>query len=110
MRAEDDVRALGNFVDPVDEDRALLLQLGHDVDVVNDLLADVDGGTESLERLLDRDDGSIDPRAVSPGRSEQHPLGSVDRDILEALTAPRNAGHGHVYRGSAHRSDSTGAS
>ena len=110
MRTEDDVSSLGHFVDLIDENRALLLELGDDMDVVNDLLTHVDGRTESLQRLLDRDHGTIDAGAVSPGRGKQHPLGSVDRDILEALTAPRNAGHGHVYRGSAHRSDSTGAS
>ncbi len=93
VRAEDDVRALGHLVDLVDEDRALLLELGHDVDVVHDLLAHVDRRAVALERLLDGDHGAVDAGAVAARRGEQHPLVSGDGDILERLAPPRNAGH-----------------
>jgi hypothetical protein len=82
VRAEDDVRPLGNLVDLVDEDRTLALEGRDDVDVVDDLLADVDGGAVVLERLLDRDDGSVDAGAVPARCCEQHPLASVDGGIL----------------------------
>ena len=82
VSAEDDVSSLGNLLHLVDEDRALLLQRGHHVDVVHDLLAHVHRGTVTLERLLHGDHGTIHTRAVSPGRSEEHPLGSGDRGIL----------------------------
>ena len=74
VRAEDDVRAGGHLVDLLDEDRALLLELGHHVDVVHDLLAHVDGRAVVLERLLDGDDGAVDTGAVSAGGREQHLL------------------------------------
>jgi hypothetical protein len=80
--AEHDVRALGDLVDVVDEDRALLLQRGDHVDVVHDLLAHVDGGAEAVEGLLDRDHRPVHPSAVAPGRSEENPLGASDGGIL----------------------------
>ena len=67
VRAEDDVGALGNLVDLLDEDRAGRLELGHHVDVVHDLLAHVDRGAEALEGLLDGDDGPVDAGAVARG-------------------------------------------
>ena len=91
VRAEHDVRTRRHLVDLVDEDRALLLELGHDVDVVHDLLAHVHGRAVALERLLDGDDGAVDAGAVAPRRRQEHPLGSVDGDILERFAPPRNA-------------------
>ena len=67
VRGEDDGRALRNLVDRVDEDRAALLELAHDVRVVDDLLADVDGLPVELERTLDRVDGPLDPGAIAAG-------------------------------------------
>jgi hypothetical protein len=80
--AEDDVGALGHLVDVVDEDRALLLEGRHDVDVVDDLLAHVDGRAEALEGLLDRDDRPVHPSAVAAGSSEENPLAAGDGGIL----------------------------
>ena len=71
MRGEDDGRALGDLVDRVDEDRAALLELAHDVRVVDDLLADVDGLAVELERTLDRVDGPLDPGAIAAGRGQE---------------------------------------
>ena len=93
VRAEDDVGALGHLVDLVDEDRALLLELGHDVDVVHDLLAHVDGRAVVLERLLDGDHGAVDAGAVAARRREQHALVSGDGDILEPAAHARDSGH-----------------
>ena len=61
------MRALGHVVDRVDEDRAALLELAHDVRVVDDLLADVDGLAVERERTLDRVDGPLDAGAVAAG-------------------------------------------
>ena len=71
VRGEDDGRALGDLVDRVDEDRAELLELAHDVRVVDDLLADVDGLPVELERPLDRVDGPLDPGAIAAGRGQE---------------------------------------
>ena len=49
----------------VDEDRAARLEVADDVDVVDDLLADVDRRAVVLERHLDRLDGALDPGAVA---------------------------------------------
>ena len=45
---------VGNFVEFLDEDRALGLQALHHVAVVHDLVADIDRRAVALERLLDR--------------------------------------------------------
>src|SRR5205814_9162567 len=71
---EDERGAFGYLVDRVDEDGAALLELPHDVRVVNDLLAHVHGPAVEPERTLDRVDGPLDPCAVAPGRGEEDPL------------------------------------
>ena len=58
----------------VDEDRAAVLELADDVGVVDDLLADVDGSPEAIERSLDRLDGAFHPGAVPPRRGEENSL------------------------------------
>jgi hypothetical protein len=50
---------------------------------VHDLLAHVDRCTVALERLLDRDHGSIDARAVTARSGEENTLVSDDRVILK---------------------------
>ena len=70
----DDRRALGRLFLGVDEDRAARLEVADDVDVVDDLLADVHGRAVVLERELDRLDGALDPGAVAAGRSEEDAL------------------------------------
>ncbi len=67
---KDHDRRLGHLVELVDEDGALVLQVAHHVEVVDDLLADVHGTTVLLERSLDRIHGSFDARAI-PSRSRQ---------------------------------------
>ena len=56
----------------LDEDRAAGLELAHDVQVVDDLLAHVDRRAVQLERLLDRLDRPLDAGAVAARRSEKH--------------------------------------
>ena len=67
-RAHGDLRLL------VDEDRSARLEVADDVDVVDDLLADVHGGAVVLERLLDSLDGAFDARAVAARRREENTL------------------------------------
>ena len=71
---EDDRRARRRLLLRVDEDRAARLEVAHDVDVVDDLLAHVDGRPVVLERELDRLDGALDPGAVAARRSEEDAL------------------------------------
>jgi hypothetical protein len=73
---EDGRRALGDrVVELLDEDRAALAQLSHDVLVVHDLLADVDRRAVELERALDGLDRTVDARAIPARGGEQQPLG-----------------------------------
>ena len=65
VRGEDDVRAFRHGVDGIDEDRAALLELVHDVRVVDDLLADVDGLAVERKGTLDRLDSPLDAGAVA---------------------------------------------
>jgi len=53
VRREDDRRARWGLLLGVDEDRAARLEIAHDVDVVDDLLAHVHGRAVVLERALD---------------------------------------------------------
>ena len=71
VRGVDDRRALGHVALVVDEDRAACLEVADDVDVVDDLLADVDGSAVVLERPLDRLDRPLDAGAVAAGRSQE---------------------------------------
>ena len=67
----DDRRALGCLILGVDEDRAAHLEIADDVDVVDDLLADVHRRAVMLEGELDRLDGALDPGAVAAWRREE---------------------------------------
>ena len=71
---ENDGLALRDLPLVLDEDRAALLELSHDVRVVHDLLANVNGRAVPLERLLDRLDCTLHPGAVPPRRSQEHTL------------------------------------
>ena len=61
MGREDHGRPLRDVLDRVDEDGAELLEPAHDVRVVNDLLADVDGCAVEEEGTLDRVNCPLDP-------------------------------------------------
>ena len=65
-------RAGRHLVELLDEDRAPRLEVGDDVLVVDDLLADVDRGAVEVERLLHGHDRAVDACAVAAGRGEQH--------------------------------------
>ena len=78
-----------HLVGVVDEDRAALGERLHDVHVVHDLLADVDGGAVLLERALDGLDGPVDAGAVAAGLGQQDSLGQVmdSRSVRARLTS-----------------------
>ena len=63
----------------VDEDRAALLEVADDVEVVDDLLADVDGRAVQVERALDRLDRPLDAGAIAARRSEENLLDHLRR-------------------------------
>jgi hypothetical protein len=73
MRREDHrtgcVRNLRQFLD---KDRALGLQRIHDVAIVDDLVADIDGRTKAHECLFNDVDGAHDPGAESARRTKQN--------------------------------------
>jgi hypothetical protein len=79
VRREHDRRALRRLGLGVDEDRAPRFQLADDMDVVDDLLADVDGRAVVLEGELDRLDGALDAGAVAAGRGEEDAFDHAQR-------------------------------
>lgn len=72
---EDDDGPLGDLLGLLHEDGAALLQRLHDVGVVHDLLAYVDGRAILLQRPLDRLHRSVDARAVTAGLGDQDTAG-----------------------------------
>ena len=68
---EDDGRAVGHLVELLDEDGAALLEVGDDVLVVDDLLADVDRRAALVERELDDVDRAVDAGAERARAGEQ---------------------------------------
>ena len=71
---EDHARALGHLVGLGDEDRPAPGQRLHDVLVVDDLLAHVDGGAVVRQGLLDGVNGAVHTGAVAAGSRQQDPL------------------------------------
>ncbi len=65
-------RAGRHLVELLDEHRAARLEVGDDVLVVDDLLADVDRGAVEVERLLHGHDRAVDAGAVAARRGEHH--------------------------------------
>src|SRR6188474_2120357 len=88
MGRQHDDRPLRHLVELVHEDGTLVLQAAHDVEVVHDLLADVDGPFVLLEGSLDRIDGTLDTGAI-PTRSCQQD--GTHRSIVPTLD-PSSAG------------------
>ncbi len=74
VRGEDDCRAARDFLDRVDEDCAALLELPHDVRVVDDLLAHIHGRPVEGKGALDRFDGSLDAGAIAARRGQKDAL------------------------------------
>ena len=68
VRRKDDRVALGHLALVVDEDRTASLEVAHDVSVVDDLLANVDGRPVQIEEPLDRVDGALDTGAIPARR------------------------------------------
>ena len=74
MRREHHRLPLGHLGLLVDEDRAALLEVADDVEVVDDLLADVDRCPVQLERALHGLDRPLDACAIASRRSEENLL------------------------------------
>src|SRR5271167_1216175 len=70
MRTIDDALAVGNVVDVVDKDRALFRQLVHNIAVMDNFAAHIDGRAEGVESDLD-DVDSADYSSAEPSRFEQ---------------------------------------
>ena len=70
--AEQNNGAVGNFGEILDELGALRAQLFHDVPVVDDLMPDVDRGSEHVERLPHGADGALDSGAETADIGEQN--------------------------------------
>ena len=76
VRREHADRAFRDVLLGLDEDRAPLLEPAHDVDVVHDLLAHVDGRAVLLEQALDGVDRPLDAGAVATRARQQQSPGS----------------------------------
>ena len=72
---EHDDGLLGDLVELLHEHRAPRLEVGDDVLVVHDLLADVDRGAVEVEGLLDGDHRAVDAGAVSAWSGQAYALG-----------------------------------
>ena len=73
MRGKDDRRVgFGDFVEFLDENRALGLQAVDHIAVMDDLVADIDRRPIEGERPLDRIDGPHDPGAKAAGGAQNH--------------------------------------
>src|SRR5215475_5307578 len=68
-------RAFGHCLCFIDEDRAALLQTSHNMSVMHDLLAHVDGRAEALQSFLDGLHSSVDPGTIATGLGQQHAAG-----------------------------------
>ncbi len=73
-----------NVLLALDEDRAPLLEIPDDVDVVDDLLAHVNRRAVQVEGLLDRFDGALDPGAITAGRGKKD---TFDHELRIAVAA-----------------------
>ena len=85
MGRQHDDRPLRHLVELVDEDGALVLQAVHDVEVVHDLLADVDGPVVLLEGSLDRIDGALDTGAIATRSCQED---GTHASIVPTLASP----------------------
>ena len=74
VRREDDQLAFGNLVLGLDEHRAARLEVAHDMDVVDDLVAHVDRRPVLLEQLLDDVDRAHHSCAEAPGCGDENAL------------------------------------
>ncbi len=91
VRGEDHRGAGRHVLLGADEDRPATRQLGHDVSVVDDLLAHVDGrATGEIEGALDGLDRTVDAGAVAARRGEQETrwchAGSVSGAVARPAT------------------------
>ena len=79
---------LGDVGLVVDEHCAALFEVAHDVRVVDDLLAHVDGRAVQLERPLDRLDRPLHARAIASRGSEEDFLDHLQRSVMSRESPP----------------------
>ena len=85
-----------NLVELIDEHRAELAQAVDDEAVVDDLVADIDGRAEPLERDLDDLDRPIDSGTETARRGDQHSKGWLVQHA-DRPCKPSLAGHRRPY-------------
>ena len=76
MGAEHEQRTLGHLCGVFHEHRTLGPQRIHDVTVVHDLVAHIDGSTEALEGLLDNLNRPVHTRAEAAGARKEDAHGA----------------------------------
>ena len=96
VRGEHHQRTFGHLIRLVDEDRAPLLQGGHHMLVVHDLLAHVDRCAVLLEGSLDGHHRPVDTGAVAAGRCQQHTADGLGHPTM--VGAVRRPGAASGYR------------
>jgi len=70
VRAKDQARTFGNLVDLVHKNGTASFELRHNVHVVHDLLAHVNGRTKTIEGLFDGNHSAVNAGAVTTWSSE----------------------------------------
>ena len=96
---EDGRRAVGHLVELLHEAHAAGLEVAHDVAVVDDLAADVDGALEAVEGEVHDLDGAHDARAEAAGRGEEDPLDREGGAVGNHGTGPILSPAGGAPRG-----------
>ena len=67
MRGKHERIASRHVIEVVDEDRALVAQVGHHIGVVDDFMAHIDRRTKLLQGTFDDFDRPVDARAKTAG-------------------------------------------
>ncbi|GAA2843699.1 hypothetical protein GCM10010471_28320 [Leucobacter komagatae] len=64
---------------------------------MHDLLANVDGRAEAIERLLDGNDRAVDAGAVAARGGEQHAFVAVHRLVFQSAAKATHARHRQAH-------------
>ena len=97
MRGINNPGAFRDLIQLIDEDRALLRQISHNIAVMNDFLADVDRRAKGIQRNLDDVDGTHNTCAKAARLEKKNSLG------FRFVAAPvfsdgLKSGCSHVYK------------
>ena len=108
MSGVNDSCSLRHLVQFIDEDRAFFRQIVDNIAVMNDLLANIDGSAEGIERNLHDIDGANDAGTKAARLKEKDPLGFRIVDALGLRDAVKG-GCGHVFKYTAFNTWQAGA-